>query len=394
MNRRNYIVPVAFAVVSLLAFSCNREGRQSPAKAETEILPEDIVELRDDQIRLAGIELGSIKMQALSNRIKANGVVTVSPQNLATVCMPMGGFIKSTNLLPGNYVSKGETLAIIENQEFVDIQQSYLEAKNRLSYAKAEFDRHTDLYKEDVYSEKNVQQVEVEYRNLSALVKSLEQKLMMIGINPDGLSADNISSSVSLRSPISGYLKSVNVNIGKFASPTEVLFEVVNSDRLYLELTLFEKDAEKAVAGQKVKFSVNNGNREYEAVIAQTGKSVGNDKTIKVFADVTGRNANVLPGMYVNAYIQEAGNEVTTLPSDAVVSFDDKDYIFVFVSNKQEDGKLFAEYRMVEVQKGVSSPEYTEVILPEGFDIKSSEIVIRGAYNLLAAKKNAGEMAC
>jgi cobalt-zinc-cadmium efflux system membrane fusion protein len=394
MNNKNYIIAVAFAVFSLIAASCNREGKPAAAEAEAEILPEDIVELRDDQVKLAGIELGSIKMQALGNTIRANGVVTVTPQNLATVCMPMGGFIKSTSLLPGNYVSKGETLAVIENQEFVDIQQSYLEAMNRLTYAKAEYDRHTDLYKDDVYSEKNVQQVEVEYRNLAALVKSLEQKLLMIGIDPKGLTAENISSSVSLRSPISGYLSSVNVNIGKFVSPTEVLFEVVNSDRLYLELTLFEKDAEKAARGQKVRFSVNNGSREYDAVITQTGKSVGDDKTLKVFADVAGKCENLLPGMYVNASILETGNDVATLPDDAVVSFDDKNYIFVFVRDKEEDGKPFAEYRMVEVQKGVSSSGYTGIILPEGFDTGASKVVIRGAYNLLSAKKNAGEMAC
>ena len=128
--------------------------------------------------------------------------------------MPLGGFIKSTTLLPGNAVKKGQTLAIIENQDFVDIQQNYLEAKNRLVFAEAEYIRHSDLYKNDVYSEQNVQQVTVDYKNLKALVKSLEQKLFLIGIDPDQLSEDNISNKVSLISPIKGFLKAVNVNIG------------------------------------------------------------------------------------------------------------------------------------------------------------------------------------
>lgn len=379
---------------SLITSSCTREGKSSPATEEVEVLPEDIVELREDQIKLAGIELGNIKMQALGNVLKANGVVSVAPQNLATVSMPLGGFIKSTTLVPGNFVTRGQTLAYIENQDFVDIQQNYLEAKNKLSYAKAEYDRHNDLYKEDVYSEKNVQQVAVEYKNLTAQVKSLEQKLLMIGIDPEGLKEDNISSSVCLRSPISGYLKSVNVNIGKSVSSTDVLFEIVNSDRLFLELTLFEKDAEKATVGQKVKFFVNNGNDEHEAVITQTGKSVDEDKTLKVFANVTGKCENVLPGMYVNAYIQEPGKEVTTIPSEALVSFEDKDYIFVFERNKEEAGNPFTEYKMIEVRKGVVSDNFTEIILPDGFDVERSMVVVRGAYNLLSAKKNAGEMAC
>jgi RND family efflux transporter MFP subunit len=394
MTKLYYIILAAVTGVSLMVSSCTGESRSATVTEKVEILPDDIVELREDQIMLAGIELGSIKMQPLGNILKANGIVSVAPQNLATVCMPLGGFIKNTTLVPGNFVTKGQTLAIVENQEFVDIQQNYLEAKNKLSYAKAEYDRHNDLYREDVYSEKNVQQVTVEYRNLTAQVKSLEQKLIMIGIDPAGLREDNISSAVSLPAPITGYLKSVNINIGKSVSPADILFEIVNSDRLLLELTIFENDVDKVRQGQVVKFYVNNGNDEHEAVITQTGKSVNDDKTLKVFANVTGKCENVLPGMYVNAYIRETSKEVTTIPAEAVVSFDDKDFIFVFEKNKEEEGKPFAEYKMIEVKKGVTSAENTEVILPGGFDIDKSRVVIRGAYNLLSAKKNAGEMAC
>ena len=112
-------------------------------------------------------------MRSIGNTLKVNGIVTVTPQNLATVCMPLGGFIKNTTLFPGNAVNKGQTLAVIENQDFVDIQQNYLEAKNKLVFAEAEYKRHTALFKDEVYSEQNVQQVTVEYRNLKALIKSL-----------------------------------------------------------------------------------------------------------------------------------------------------------------------------------------------------------------------------
>jgi len=98
--------------------------------------------------------------------------------------------------------------------------------------------------------------------------------------------------------------------------------------------------------------------------------------------------------MYVNAIIEESDIMVKALPSEAVVSFDDKDYIFVYEREKEEEGKPFTEYRIIEVKKGVTSSGYTEINLPEGFDYTSSKVVIKGAYNLLSAKKNAGEMAC
>jgi cobalt-zinc-cadmium efflux system membrane fusion protein len=380
--------------IILLSVACSEGGKQIIATVSAEVLPEDIVELRADQIKLASVELGSIEMQTMGNILKVNGIVSVAPQNQATVSMPLGGFIKNTTLIPGNSVNKGQTLAVVENQDFVDIQQNYLEAKNKLQFAEAELKRHTDLYKDDVYSEKNLQQVTMEYKNLKAAVKSLEQKLMLIGINPDKLTEDNISSTVNLVSPITGFLKSVNVNIGKYVSPTDVLFEIVNSDKLYLELSLFEKDADKVVKGQKIKFFINNETEEHEAIVSQTGRSVNNDKTFIVYATVTSSCKNILPGMYVNAFIEESENKVTVLPSAAVVSFDDKDYIFIYEKDKLEAGLPFSEYRMLEVKKGVTTPEFTEIKLPDDINISTAKVVIKGAYNLLSAKKNAGEMAC
>ena len=393
MSKSYFKVSAVFLGFLFVFASCSK-NKPVAATNTGEVLPEGIVELREDQIKLANIELGAVEMESVSAILKVNGIISVAPQNFATVCMPLGGFIKTTTLLPGNSVTKGQVLAVIDNQEFVDVQQSYLEAKNKLAFAEADFKRHSDLYKNDVYSEQNVQQVTVEYKNLKALVKSLEQKLILIGINPEQLSEDNISSTVNLLSPITGFLKAVNINIGKYVSPTEVLFEIVNNDKLFLELIMFEKDADKVVRGQNVRFYINNETETHEAVITQTGKSVGQDRTFMVYANVSSVCKNLLPGMYVNAFISESDVKVTALPTDAVVSFDDKDYIFTFEKNKDEAGKAFTEYRMVEVKKGVSGSGFTEIKLPDGFNAVTTKIVTKGAYSLLSAMKNAGEMAC
>ena len=386
----------SFILISILliAFgSCGKQKKAEPA-AKEEVIPENIVELRDDQIKLAGIETGAIEMRLISGTLKVNGIVSVAPQNLATVCMPMGGFIKSTSLMPGNAVKKGQTLAIIENQDFIDMQQTYLETKNKLEYAQAEYSRHKELYKDDVYSQQNLQQVTTEYKNLKSMATALKQKLELIGINPARLTEDNISRTVALVSPIAGYVKAVNVSIGKSVSPSDVLFEIVNSDKLFLELTLFEKDADKVSNAEKIRFFINNETEPHEAVIYQTGKSINNDKSYKVYANVLGHCKSMLPGMYVNAVIHTKNIPSSSVPSAAVVSFDDKDYIFVFEKNKVEGGRNFSEYRMIQVRKGISDDGFTEISFPDNFDWKAAKVVVKGAYNLLSAKKNAGEMAC
>ena len=373
------------------AAETHAEGK---AEGEVEVLPEDIVELRDDQIKLAGIQLGKVEMRQVSGVVKANGVVSTAPQNSASVSVPLGGFIKSSNLLPGSAVKKGQTLAIIENTEFVDLQQNYLDVKNKYVFAEAEYKRHTELYKDDVYSEKNVQQTTSEYRSLKAQLKGIEQKLLVIGINPTTLTEESISATIALVSPISGYVKTANISMGKYVSPTDVLFEIAGADNLLLELSLFEKDANTISIGQLAHFSVNNDAHEHRAVIYQVGKSINTDTTYKVYATVQQPCPNVLPGMYVLAHIDKTDKQVTSVPADAVVSFDNKYYILAFEKDKEEDGKPFTEYRFIEVIKGDTNDGFTEIQLPAGFDIKNTKIVTKGAYKLLSAKKNAGEMTC
>ena len=283
MSKYSLILILSSILFCTITFSCGTGKKAAPEAKPVEVIPEDIVELRADQIKLADIQLGTIGKRTVSGTLKVNGIVNAAPQNLATICAPMGGFVKSTSLMPGNSVHKGQVLVVIENQEFVDIQQNYLEAKNKLEYAEAEYKRHSQLFKDDVYSEKNVQQVTTEYKNLKTLVNALKQKLVLISINPDDLREDNISRSISLVTPISGYVEEVNVNLGKYVTPTDVMFKIVNNDKLFLELTLFEKDANKVAKDQRIRFFINNETEQHEAIITQTGQSVNADKTYKVF---------------------------------------------------------------------------------------------------------------
>lgn len=372
----------------------NHTGSEHDEEGEHEELPEYIVELNAEQIKVAGIELGKIEMRQVSGIIKANGIVTTTPQNSASVSVPLGGFIKSSGLLPGSAVKKGQSLAIIENTEFVDLQQNYLDIKNKFEFAEAEYNRHNELYKDDVYSEKNVQQTTSEYRSLKAQLKGIGQKLMVIGINPVTLTEESISATISLNSPISGYVKTANISMGKYVSPTDMLFEIVGTDNLLLELTLFEKDANTISIGQLAHFIINNETHEHKAKIYQVGKSINADKTFKVYATVLQPCDNVLPGMYVLAHIGKTDKQVTSVPADALVSFDNKYYILAFEKDKEEAGKPFTEYRFIEVAKGETNDGFTEIELPVGFDIQNTKIVTKGAYKLLSAKKNAGEMTC
>jgi len=379
----------------LLIISCKNKNASTEENGDKEeILPPNTVEMNDAQYKTAGIELGQVEYKVLSNVLKVNGIVNVPPQNLVSVSVNMGGFVKSTDLVQGSPVSKGQVLAVIENPEFIELQQNYLESKNKLEFAEADYNRQKDLYKENVSSEKTYQQALSEYKSLKTRMFALEQKLILIGIDTKQLTEEKISRSVSVVASISGYIKTVNINIGKYVNPTDVMFEIVNNQKLTLELSLFEKDIASVSIGQKIRFSLPDNSIEQNAVIYQVGKTIGDDKTVKVYAAVNNEDKNLLPGMYVNAFIEISNDSTTSLPEEAVLTFDDKNYFFIFSEQKKEDGNNISLFMMIEVKKGISNNGFTEVILPKDFDIKKSKVVIKGAYNLLSAMKNAGDMAC
>jgi cobalt-zinc-cadmium efflux system membrane fusion protein len=393
MATKKYIPTILSALLIVLLTACGGKTKNAEGEKHEEH-GHDRVELTFEQAKLGGVELGTVEMRTLSGVLKVNGVVTVAPDRLAAVCTPFGGFVKSISVMPGNPVQKGQVIAIVENQDFVDIQQNYVEAKNKLEFARAEYKRHNELYKNDVYSQKNLQQTTFEYNNLRAQVRALEQKLALIGIDPSRIDEGNINKAIAVRAPLSGYIKTVNVSIGKYATSSDPMFEIVDCSQLLLELTLFEKDASKVSENQEIRFFINDETEPHPARITQTGKAIGTDRTYKVYARVTGRCKNLMPGMYVRADVEAGRLAVASVPSEAVVSFDDKDYIFVFDRNKSENGKQIAEYRMVEINKGMVDKGFTEIILSKGFDIKAAKVVVKGAYTLLSAAKNAGEMSC
>jgi cobalt-zinc-cadmium efflux system membrane fusion protein len=388
MKRYNQIL--LFALSCALLTSCGKTKKAE--EGEHEHTSSDMVEMTAAQITASGIELGGIEMRSMSMSLKVNGEIASMAQNMASVSMPMGGRIKSISLMPGASVRKGQCLAMIENSEFIDIQQQYLEAKSKLEYTAADYARQKELYRNDAASRKSYQLVTSEYKSLKAQICALEQKLLLIGINPYRLSSSNIIRCVPVKSPISGYIRNVNITIGKMVSSSDDLFDIVSLDNLFIKLTIFEKDIDKIRAGQHIKFYINDEEESHEAIVYQTSKSMDEDKTYKVYASIKSKCKNVLPGMYVNALIASHPESVPSLPDDAIVSFGGKDYIFVYANEKMEHGKKMTMYRMVQIKKGYSNGGYTQVSIPEETD--TTKIVLSGAYSLLSAMKNAGEMSC
>jgi cobalt-zinc-cadmium efflux system membrane fusion protein len=365
------------AILLLIACSSKKQSQQPVALSQED----RTVLLSAVQMKNAGIETGKLEQREISSILKVNGKIDVPPQNLVSISVPLGGYLKNTQLLPGMHVNKGQVIAVMQDQQYIQLQQDYLTAKARIGYLENEFKRQKELSQSQASSDKLFQLSEVEYRSQRVLITALEAKLELVGIGTDKISETNILKSINILSPISGYVSKVNVNIGKYVSSTEVLFELINPTDVHLNLKVFEKSLDKLFIGQHlVTYTNNYPDKKYPCEIILIGKEISTEGNTEVHCHFEVYDKSLVPGTYMNAEIEVKNKKTISLPADAIVRFEGKQYIYQSLEVNK--------FEMIEVAVGESEKGFTEIILPTNSNLGSANFVTKGAYSLLMTMKN------
>jgi membrane fusion protein, heavy metal efflux system len=369
---------------SLFALASCKSNSKETAKAETktdsthkEEHAETEVQLTDEQIKAIDLQTGSIEQRNLKTTLKVNGKLMLPPQNQAQVSLLTGGLVKTINVTEGTFVTQGQTLATIENNEVIQLQQDYLENKSQLKYLQAELNRQRELQKDNINATKTLQQVENEFTTAQAKQKGIKSKLQLQGINADNVSTTNFTNRVAVVAPINGYIHKINLSLGKFADANAVLFDIVDNRFLHLDLTIFEKDIHKVNIGQKIIFTdANDKTHSHPATIFSLNKAFeDNQQAIIAHAKIEEKTETLLPGMYVEARVQIDNYKTNALPNDAIVNNGDEHFIYIETSKNH--------YKQIAVKTGATDMGYTE-ITPLDELPPNAKIVTKGAYYLLS----------
>lgn len=367
-----------YIVMLALLPACSSSDEAATTEAETS---EDTVVLDSVQQATAGIVTGTAETRQMHQRIRLNGMVDVPPQSLVSVSFPLGGYLKSTPLLPGMHVNKGQVIGIMEDQSYVQLQQDYLIAKAKMEFLEADMQRQKELSDADAASRKTYQQALSEFKTQQVLIRSLEEKLQIIRIDPSKLSADNISRTVPVYAPISGFVSKVNVNIGRYVNPVDVLFELVNPDDIHAAITVFEKDINAFNIGLKGTVYLNdNQDKPHPVEVILVTHNIDENRTGLVHCHFEDPDHSLLPGMYLNGVFELSNRSVTALPENAVVRYMGKEYIFLTTDQKQ--------FTMTGVQTGLIDAGYVEIQDSTGMLFANHKVVLQGAYAILGKLKN------
>jgi len=367
------ISKIIVLLLSIIAISCNtsktEEATVNPIKEDN-----NLVEITSSQFENSKMELGKTSKQFFTESIKTNGYIDVPPANRAKVSAIIGGYVKKSPLLVGDKVKKGQLLLTIENPDFIEIQQNYLEITEKLTYLKSEYNRQKTLFEEKITSQKNYLKAESDYKSALALSNGLSHKLKMININPLNVKAGKITSIVPIYAPISGSVTAVYTNVGEFMNASDVLLEIINNEHKHIELIVFEKEILKIREKQPILFKIpESSTKKYKAAVYLVGKSIDKNRTVRVHGHLENEDVPFIVGMFVEAEIITNSIKKQALPIEAVLEKDNEYFVLVLKEKNDETYK----FEKIKISIGEKNENWIEIL---GKNIENKQILIKGAF--------------
>ena len=372
-------------LATMILTSCGTDPKTATTKSASTVNDaSNKVHLTKEQVTLAQLVIAPIQQGKMNAITHLNGVVDVPPTGIASVSIPMGGYVQDINLIPGTYVKKGAILATVKDPAYVQLQENYLAAKVKLNYLQQDLDRQKSLLSQEAVSKKSFQQLQADYNANAIQLKALSEQLKLINIHPEQLTTDKMTSLVQLTAPISGYITKVNINRGKYVTASDVLLEIMDPNDIHSAITIYEKDIAGFKVGMKGKVALTQDpTKQYAVTVLAVSQNINEDKTGLLHCHFDQIPKNVLPGMFLTADLNVVSNEAVLIPIDAVQRFQGKDYIFIQNSAN--------EFEAIAIQISQSNNEYVSVSNPDAKSWVGKSLVVKNAFSILGKWMNKSE---
>lgn len=301
---RTKIIIACIAIATFM--SCNTKNKTANEHEEHEEHgSEGVVVLNEKQREALNLKLGTFQMRNLTTVVKSNGQLEVPPSSSADVTVFIGGNVKEIKVFHGDKVSKGQQLVELEHPDYIALQEVYAEVANRLEYLEQDFERQKELFENNVGAGREFQQAKAEYNTAKAKCQGLKSRLQLLKLSPEKVMEGNISNTISITSPINGFVNEVNIKVGTYVDAKDKLFAISDNSAIHADFMVYEKDVHLVKEGQKVHFTVSNRpGEELTATVFAIGKEFeASSRAIHIHAKINEKVSGLIPGMYISGHL-------------------------------------------------------------------------------------------
>ncbi len=308
------------------------------------------------------VSVGTAEKMDLEQAVSVNGIISGSQS--AEVVSSLNYEIISILVAEGDVVKKDQVLAVLDGEA---LQDEYRKASKALEESRFNYEASKRLYEEGAISQADYIRAKNAYENDQITVSSFD-----------------IAEKTNIKSPISGTVTRVNVNLGRYANDTEdnkPMFVVEDLEQLKMDVKISEYDISKIKAGQTVTITADVlGKESVEGKVSRispTGElkdPTSKEMVIPVQIHVDKKESGLIAGVTAKAKILiESRSQVMTVPIDAVLEDPDTGESFVLTVEETTIKKVI-------ITPGIEGDFYLEVLsssLAEG-----AQVVLNPTFDL------------
>lgn len=358
-------------VLSVILLSCKNKSEQTTDNDS------DIVKISKAQFESEKMEMGEPTLNPFSEVVFFTGSIVPSVDGQAQISLPLSGTITKIYCKPGQIVNRGAVMFEVSGNGFVDQQKDFAESSAIVSRLKSDYLRAKELYKDNIATQKDFTYAESNYFAENAKYKTLKIKLESMGLDVSKIEKGFFYSSYSIKSPINGFVSSINATIGQYIDPQQKIAEIIDDKTFQLKLSVFEKNINQIKPGQEVSFYLNgNKSAKHKATINAVGKTIiADSKSIECFASINDvKSINMVGNQFAEGEVYTTIDSALSVPETAIINSENDSYVLVF--QKEENSTYYFKKIKVKVGRKVNKQiELTE-------KLPKSKLLVNGIYNI------------
>jgi len=310
--------------------------------------------------------------------IALTGEIRFDERRVGHLSTQVEGIIKTVHVALGDQVKKGQPLLEIESVMVGEGQATYLEAQGILTLARRNFERMSELRKENISSEKEFLQAKQELEVAEIRAAGAASKLSRLG------TGGTEGGRISLRAPLDGTVLVMHAVSGEVAKTDESLLTVGDNTTVWVWADLYERDlaaVKKGQAAQKLAAAISvkaYPGEEFPGTVDLVSPAMDEaSRTVKVRVQVKNDDGRLLAGMFATVKLYLPGTDETlAVPKAAVLEDEGRSFVFVhyqgeyYVRRPVVRGRTWAGW--VEIKKGL---EPSQVVVVEGAFLMKSDVL-------------------
>jgi cobalt-zinc-cadmium efflux system membrane fusion protein len=330
------------------------------------------------QIAAAGIELTQTVIGGGTSAIQAAALVDSDPNGTRLVAVPIEGRVVALTKNLGDYVRRGETLAVIESREAASLQADVEKARSRLKLADVTLKRDRDLNKRGFRPKGQLDISQAAYEQAVTDLRMASQQVAASGLRGGNL------NRIAITAPIGGRVIARNAVLGQVFmadAPDTELFRISDTNRLSVTFSLSPADAARVTRGSIVQ--VTAPSRRSAASVSFVSPALDpKTRLVPVVARLDNRSGQWRVGEPASVAVGVApdGGSTIRVPTTAVQTVEGRTVVFV---------RTGAGFRPVPVTIG--GQEGGTTVVTSGLTGRE-KIAVTNSYTLKAELEKGGEM--